>query len=381
VTGCIMMRVCHLNTCPVGVASQDPELRRRFTGQPEHVVNYLFMVAEEVREFLAQMGMRSVEQLVGRVDLIEPGEALTHWKANGVDLSDLLADAAEPGDLPRHDPTAVPEREPLDPLGVADEARDAIKAGEPIVIEREILNLHRAIGGVVSHEVVKAHGPAGLPDETIRLRLRGAAGQSLGAWLAGGVAIDLRGEANDYVGKGLSGGVLSIRPPEDATYKPEDNVILGNVALYGATSGRAFFRGRAGERFAVRNSGARAVVEGVGDHGCEYMTGGIVVVIGPTGYNFAAGMTGGIAFVYDADGTFTERCNHQLVDLERLVAEDRVELRELLLEHHRRTGSTVAERILASPGEGPERFVKVMPREYKRVMEERAKLATVGVTA
>jgi glutamate synthase domain-containing protein 2/glutamate synthase domain-containing protein 1/glutamate synthase domain-containing protein 3 len=380
-TGCIMMRVCHLNTCPVGVASQDPELRRRFNGKPEHVVNYLFMVAEEVREFLAQMGMRSLEQLVGRVDLIEPGEALAHWKSHGVDLSALLADAAEPGELARHDPTAVPEREALDPLGLADEGRKAIRAGEPVVIEREIMNLHRAIGGVVSHEVVAAHGPAGLPDETIKLRLRGAAGQSLGAWLAGGVAIDLRGEANDYVGKGLSGGVLSIRPPEEATYKPENNVILGNVALYGATAGRAFFRGRAGERFAVRNSGAKAVVEGVGDHGCEYMTGGIVVVIGPTGYNFAAGMTGGMAFVYDADRTFTERCNHQLVDLEPLVAEDRVELRDLLLEHHRRTGSTVAERILASPGEGPERFVKVMPREYKRVMEERAKLATVGVTA
>ena len=380
-TGCIMMRVCHLNTCPVGVASQDPELRRRFQGKPEQVINYLFMVAEEVREFLARLGVRTVEELIGQVDMIEPGEALAHWKAHGVDLSQLLADVAAPGELPRHDPAAVPAREDLDPLGLADEAREAIKAGRPIVIERDILNLHRAIGGVVSHEVVKAHGPAGLPDETIKLRLRGSAGQSLGAWLAGGVAIDLRGEANDYVGKGLSGGVLSIRPPEGATYLPEDNVILGNVALYGATGGRAFFRGRAGERFAVRNSGAKAVVEGVGDHGCEYMTGGIVVVIGSTGYNFAAGMTGGIAYVYDPDDTFSERCNHQLVDLEALVAEDRVELRDLLLEHHRRTGSTVAERILASPGEGPERFVKVMPREYKRVIEERAKLATVGVTA
>jgi glutamate synthase domain-containing protein 3 len=298
-----------------------------------------------------------------------------------VDLSDLLTDAAEPSELPRHDPEAVPKREELDPLGLADEAREAIRSGKPIEIQRDILNLHRAIGGVVSHEVVTAHGPAGLPDDTIELRLRGPAGQSLGAWLAAGVSIDLRGEANDYVGKGLSGGILAIRPPEGATYAPEENVIIGNVALYGATGGRAFFRGRAGERFAVRNSGARAVVEGVGDHGCEYMTGGCVVVIGPTGHNFAAGMTGGVAYVHDPDGNFSRCCNHDLVDLERLEAEDRVELRELLLEHHRRTGSTLAERILASPGEGPDRFVKVMPREYKRVIEERAKLATVGVTA
>jgi glutamate synthase (NADPH) large chain len=381
VTGCIMMRVCHLNTCPVGVASQDPELRRRFDGKPEHVVDYLFMVAEEVREILAGLGVRSMDELVGRVDVIEPGAALAHWKSHGVDLSNLLADAAEPAELPHHDPASVPPREDLDPLGLADEAREAIRAGEAIEIEREIVNKHRAIGGLVSHEMVAAHGPAGLPDDTIRLRLHGPAGQSLGAWLAAGISIDLRGEANDYVGKGLSGGILAIRPPDAATYAPEENVIIGNVALYGATGGRAFFRGRAGERFGVRNSGARAVAEGVGDHGCEYMTGGIVVVIGPTGYNFAAGMTGGVAYIYDPDGTFAERCNHDLVDLERLEAEDRVELRELLLEHHRRTGSTVAERILASPGEGPERFVKVMPREYKRVMEERQKLATVGVTA
>ena len=317
------------------------------------------MVAEEVRALLAELGVKRMDELVGRVDAIEPGEALAHWKSHGVDLTNLLADVAEPNELPRHDPAAVPEREDLDPLGLAEEAREAIRAGEGIDIERQIVNKHRAIGGVVSHEMVTTR-PAGLPDDTIRIRLDGPAGQSLGAWLAAGISIDLRGEANDYVGKGLSGGVLSIRPPEAATYAPEENVIIGNVALYGATGGQAFFRGRAGERFGVRS--AQAVVEGVGDHGCEYMTGGYVVVIGPTGYNFAAGMTGGIAYVHDPDGTFSERCNQELVDLERLEAEDRVELRELLLEHHRRTGSTVAERILASPGEGPERFVKVMPR-------------------
>ena len=299
VTGCIMMRVCHLNTCPVGVATQDPELRKRFTGKPEHVVNYLYLVAEEVRQILAELGVRSLAELIGQVGQLEPGEAIAHWKAHGVDLSGLLADAAEPGEASLHVPADVPEREDLDPLGLVDEAAEAIRAGQAIEIERDILNSHRAIGGIISHEVVTAHGPDGLPAETVKLHLRGSAGQSLGAWLAAGISIDLRGEANDYVGKGLSGGILSVRPPDAATYPAEDNVIIGNVALYGATAGRAYFRGRAGERFAVRNSGARAVVEGVGDHGCEYMTGGCVAVIGPTGYNFAAGMTGGTAFVWD----------------------------------------------------------------------------------
>jgi glutamate synthase (NADPH) large chain len=381
VAGCIMMRVCHLNTCPVGVATQDPELRRRFAGKPEHVVNYLMMVAEEVRTLLAEMGARSLEQLIGRVDLLEHQAAVDHWKANGVDLTDLLADAREPGEEPRFNPAAVPEREALDPLGLLDEARGAIRAAKRIVIERDVLNLHRAIGGVLSNEVATRHGVGGLPDGTIQLKLRGSAGQSLGAWLAPGIAIELRGEANDYVGKGLSGGVLAVRPPDAATYVAEDNVIIGNVALYGATAGRAFFRGRAGERFAVRNSGAQAVVEGVGDHGCEYMTGGVVVVIGPTGHNFAAGMTGGVAYVHDPDDTFRQRCNQALVDLEDPGPEDRAELRDLLLEHHRRTGSPVAERILGRGPSALDEFTKVMPREYKRIILERRRLATVGVTA
>jgi len=381
VTGCIMMRVCHLNTCPVGVATQDPELRARFTGKPEHVVNYLYLVAEEVRQILARMGARSLSELVGNVSQLEAGPAISHWKAHGVDLSGLLAAVAEPGEATRHVPGDVPVREELDPLGLLDEAGEAIRAGRPIEVERDILNSHRAIGGVLSHEIVVAHGPAGLPAETVKLRLRGSAGQSLGAWLAAGISIDLRGEANDYVGKGLSGGVISVRPPEGATYVAEDNVIIGNVALYGATAGSAFFRGRAGERFAVRNSGARAVVEGVGDHGCEYMTGGCVVVIGPTGYNFAAGMTGGSAFVHDPRGRFGGRCNRDLVDLDEMTEEDHAELRDLLVEHHARTRSAVAERILASFDETAEQFVKVMPREYKRVIEERRKLGSVEVTA
>jgi glutamate synthase (NADPH) large chain len=381
VTGCIMMRVCHLNTCPVGVATQDPELRRRFRGKPEHVVNYLYLVAEEVRGMLSELGARSLDELIGQVQHLEPGEAIAHWKAHGVDLAGMLANVAEPQEPARHVPGDVPPREDLDPLGLVDEAADAIRAGKPIEIERDILNCHRAIGGILSHEVVTAHGPAGLPEETVKMRLRGSAGQSLGAWLAAGISIDLRGEANDYVGKGLSGGILSVRPPDVATYTAEDNVIIGNVALYGATAGRAFFRGRAGERFAVRNSGARAVVEGVGDHGCEYMTGGCVVVIGPTGFNFAAGMTGGTAFVWDPRRRFPLRCNQALVDLDELTDEDRAELRDLLVEHHARTGSAVAERVLASYADTAREFVKVMPREYKRVIEERKKLGSVEVTA
>ena len=381
VTGCIMMRVCHLNTCPVGVATQDPELRKRFTGKPEHVVNYLYLVAEEVREILAKLGVRSLSELVGQVQHLEPGEAIAHWKAHGVDLSNMLAYVAEPGESSMHVPGDVPKREDLDPLGLVNEASASIRVGRAIEIERDIQNSHRTIGGILSHEVVTAHGPAGLPEGTVKLHLRGSAGQSLGAWLAAGISIDLRGEANDYVGKGLSGGIVSVRPPEAATYPAEDNVIIGNVALYGATAGRAFFRGRAGERFAVRNSGARAVVEGVGDHGCEYMTGGCVAVIGPTGFNFAAGMTGGTAYVWDPRDRFPGRCNRDLVDLEELGEEDRSELRELLVEHHARTGSAVAERILASYAETANEFVKVMPREYKRVIEERKKLSSVEVTA
>ena len=295
-TGCIMMRVCHLNTCPVGVATQDPELRARFDGQararrqlPVHGRRGGPRAPRRAR----RRDARGADRPGRRARARRGGLALEGRTASTSPT--LLADTAEPRELPRHDPAAVPEPEELDPLGLADEARGAIRAGEPIRIERAITNVHRAIGGVVSHEVVTAHGPAGLPDDTIELRLNGSAGQSFGAWLAAGVSIDLAGEANDYVGKGLSGGVLAIRPPDEATYAPEENVIIGNVALYGATGGRAFFRGLAGERFAVRNSGARAVVEGVGDHGCEYMTGGCVIVIGPTGHNFAAGMTGGVA--------------------------------------------------------------------------------------
>ena len=280
--GCIMMRACHLNTCPVGIATQDPELRRRFEGTPEHVVNYLFFVAEEARELMAQLGMRTYDELIGRVDLLEFAPAVDHWKARGIDLSLLLAEPAEaPADAPRRRITSQ-----LSPLPGAldwdliEAARDAIDHRKPVTGSFRIRNVHRTVGGLLSHWVAKVHGAAGLPPETVRFRLDGSAGQSFGAWLAPGVELSLVGDANDYCGKGLSGGVLSVRPPEGATFAAEENVIVGNTVLYGATAGRAFFRGLAGERFGVRNSGASAVVEGVGDHGCEYMTGGRVVILG-----------------------------------------------------------------------------------------------------
>ena len=373
--GCIMMRACHLNTCPVGIATQDPELRRRFEGTPEHVVNYLFFVAEEARELMAQLGMRTYDELIGRVDLLEFAPAVDHWKARGIDLSLLLAEPAEaPADAPRRRITSQ-----LSPLPGAldwdliEAARDAIDHRKPVTGSFRIRNVHRTVGGLLSHWVAKVHGAAGLPPETVRFRLDGSAGQSFGAWLAPGVELSLVGDANDYCGKGLSGGVLSVRPPEGATFAAEENVIVGNTVLYGATAGRAFFRGLAGERFGVRNSGASAVVEGVGDHGCEYMTGGRVVILGPTGRNFAAGMSGGIAYVHDPAGTFAERCNMDLVGFDAIGEADAIELHELIEEHHLRTLSPVAARLLEDWDAALARFVKVMPHDYKRALADQAK--------
>jgi len=371
--GCIMMRACHLNTCPVGIATQDPELRRRFEGTPEHVLNYLFFVAEEARGLMARLGVRRYADLVGRTELLEAQPALDHWKARGVDLSLLLAQPDAPEDAPRRRvrSQASPLPGALD-WALIEHARDAIDHKRPVTGEFAVRNVNRTIGGLLSHWVAKVHGAAGLPPETIRFGLRGAAGQSFGAWLAPGVELALVGEANDYVGKGLSGGVLSLRPPDDAGFAAEANVIAGNTVLYGATSGRAFFRGMAGERFAVRNSGASAVVEGIGDHGCEYMTGGRVVVLGPTGRNFAAGMSGGIAYVLDTDGLFEERCNLELVGFDAIGEADAIELHGLVEEHHLRTLSPVAARLLAEWETALERFVKVMPHDYKRALGEQA---------
>ncbi|HEX2042765.1 MAG TPA: glutamate synthase large subunit [Acidimicrobiales bacterium] len=377
-TGCIMMRVCHLNTCPVGIATQDEELRRRFDGTPDHVVTFFFLLAQEVRTIMANLGVASFADLVGRADLLEADGAVDHWKARGVDLSDLLLGAQAPPDAPRRrtrDPEPIVDSFDVDVMSAV---RPAIDHGARVHLARQVRNVHRTVGGLLSGEIARARGDKGLPAGTIRMHLEGSAGQSLAAWLAPGVEITVRGEANDYVGKGLSGGVVAVRPPETATFAAEKNVIAGNTVLYGATAGKAFFRGVVGERFAVRNSGAQAVAEGVGDHGCEYMTGGCVVVLGPTGRNFAAGMSGGEAYVLDPDGTFADRCNLELVDLEDVGPDDATALRSLVEEHRERTGSTVAERVLEHWEETLPRFTKVMPRDYRRVLEERAARAADG---
>jgi glutamate synthase (NADPH/NADH) large chain/glutamate synthase (ferredoxin) len=372
--GCIMMRACHLNTCPVGIATQDPELRKRFTGTPEHVVNFFFFVAEEVREIMASLGIRSMAELIGRSDLLERDQAIEHWKARGVDLTNIL-------EMPRL-PEGAPLRRVRPQEPVLDDALDwelleasaaALEHGTPVSLERGIRNVNRCAGGILSSHIAQRHGAEGLPVGTIAVEFRGSAGQSFGGWLAPGVDFTLRGDANDYTGKGLSGGTVAIMPPDGATYLAEDNVIIGNTVLYGATSGKLFARGLAGERFAVRNSGASAVIEGVGDHGCEYMTGGRVVVLGTTGRNFAAGMSGGLAFVLDEDGTFAGRVNPAMRDqLEPLDEGDAIEVRALVAEHAERTGSPVAQRVLDEWDELLPSFVKIFPTDYKRVLAERA---------
>ena len=366
-----MMRACHLNTCPVGIATQDPELRKRFAGEPEHVVNFMFFVAEEARRIMALLGIRRFEDLVGRVDLLEADDAIERWKERGLDLSALLHAPDVPAGVAvrRMQPQVSPLTDALD-WRLIEQARPAIESGTPVEAELGVRNVNRTVGGLLSNAVTKAHGAAGLPAGTVRFTLRGSAGQSFGAWLAPGIELTLVGDANDYVGKGLSGGVLAVRPPEGSAFVAEENVIVGNTVLYGATAGKAFFRGLAGERFAVRNSGVSAVVEGVGDHGCEYMTGGRVVVLGRTGRNFAAGMSGGIAYVLDEDGGFPGRCNHELIGFEELDETDADELHALVEEHFAHTGSSVAERLLEDWEGAVPQFVKVVPHDYKRALED-----------
>jgi glutamate synthase domain-containing protein 2/glutamate synthase domain-containing protein 1/glutamate synthase domain-containing protein 3 len=373
--GCVMMRACHLNTCPVGIATQDPELRRRFAGTPEHVVNFFFFVAEEARQIMARLGVARFDDLIGRVDLLRADGAIDHWKARGVDLSGLLVMPEVPAGAPLRRTRAqdAPLPDALD-WRLIELAAGAIEDGTPVSAELDVRNVNRTVGGLLSNAVTRARGAEGLPPATIQFTLRGSAGQSFGAWLAPGVELTLWGDTNDYTGKGLSGGVLAVRPPEQALFAAEENVIVGNTVLYGATAGKAFFRGLAGERFAVRNSGANAVVEGVGDHGCEYMTGGRVVVLGQTGRNFAAGMSGGIAYVLDEDGRFAGRCNMELVGFEQLDEVDIEVIRSLVEEHLRRTDSPVAARVLGQWDESLPRFVKVMPHDYKRALAELAGL-------
>ena len=410
-SGCIMMRKCHLNTCPVGVATQDPVLRARFTGQPEHVVNYFFFVAEELRAIMAELGFRKLGEMTGRVDMLDTRPAIDHWKAAGVDLSRVLhqvplVESASLGWSQTQDHGLV---NALDNQ-LIEAAKPALENREPVRIEKTIANVNRTVGTMLSGEVAKRYGHAGLPDNTIHITARGVAGQSFGAWLAHGVTLDLTGDANDYVGKGLSGGRVIVRQPDHVTREPTENIIVGNTVLYGAIAGEAYFNGVAGERFAVRNSGAIAVVEGCGDHGCEYMTGGVVAVLGKTGRNFAAGMSGGIAYVYDDDGMFEKLCNHAQVDLEKITAQadddegigrpqqrsisvhdcgmgdmlrhDADRLRVLLERHHLHTGSKRARMLLDDWDAALAKFVKVMPRDYRRALKlieaERLEAASVA---
>jgi glutamate synthase (NADPH) large chain len=373
--GCIMMRKCHLNTCSVGIATQDPVLRQQFKGQPEHVINFFFFIAEQLRQYMADLGFRTVDEMVGRVDMLDVEPAVDHWKdhwkAKGLDFSAILYNPPTPSRVARRRVQAQDHglEQALDHK-ILLQVHDTLTTLAPIEVKFPVRNIHRSVGSMLSGEIARRYGSAGLLDDTIRIHLTGSAGQSLGAFLAKGVTLSLEGEANDYVGKGLSGGRIIVYPPRASGFAPEENILIGNVALYGATSGEAFFNGVAGERFAVRNSGATAVVEGVGDHGCEYMTNGIVLVLGSCGRNFAAGMSGGAAYVFDERGDFTERrCNLDSVDLEPLLEESDIQIvRDLLLSHVELTASRRAKWILDNWRDVASRFIKVFPHEFKRVL-------------
>jgi glutamate synthase (ferredoxin) len=369
--GCIMMRVCHLNTCPAGVATQDPRLRERFAGKPEHVVNFMRFVAMQLREIMAELGFRSINEMVGRVDRLEPQAAIDHWKAQGFDFSNILYQPDSGAEVGRYQ-TILQDHgleKSLDMTTLLPLCAPAIERGERIEARLPIRNVNRVVGTITGSEITRKWGPEGLPDDTIRIRFTGSAGQSLGAFMPRGMSFTLEGDANDYVGKGLSGGRLVIYPPKASTFRAEENMIIGNVALYGATSGEVFIRGQAGERFAVRNSGVDTVVEAIGDHGCEYMTGGRVVVLGPTGRNFGAGMSGGVAYVLDEAGSFPARINMQMVEVERVEDATEAEaLRALIARHASLTGSTHAQRILDAWPTMQAKFVRVIPKDYKRVL-------------
>jgi glutamate synthase domain-containing protein 2/glutamate synthase domain-containing protein 3 len=381
--GCIMMRVCHLNTCPVGVATQDPELRKQFAGQPEHVSNFMRMIAEEVRELMAQLGFRQMNRMIGRVDRMEVKKAIDHWKAMGLDFSKILHQPEVPTDVGRF--CQIPQDhgldKALDNTLLLKLCAPAIEHKEKVIASLPIRNVNRVVGTIVGSEITRRWGVEGLPEDTIEINFTGSAGQSFGAFMPKGMTFYLEGDANDYVGKGLSGGKIIVYPPERSTFVAEENIIVGNVALYGATSGEAYIRGMAGERFAVRNSGVHAVVESVGDHGCEYMTGGRVVVLGRAGRNFAAGMSGGTAYVLDETGDFPTRCNPQMVGLEKLEDADEIEMVWKMIQRHQTyTRSTRAAAVLASWKEMIPKFVKIMPKDYKRVLQSLKKVEEAGLT-
>ena len=370
--GCIMMRKCHLNTCPVGIATQDKELRKKFKGKPEHVVNYLFMVAKDLRLIMAELGFKTVNEMIGRVDCLETEIAIDHWKRNGLDFSGILQPAEKIFDNTEVYNTQSQDHgleKALDNSLIA-KCKNAIEKGAKVSFDSDIVNTNRTVGTMLSNEVAKVWETNDLPDDTIEINFNGSAGQSFSAWLVKGITFRLEGDANDYVGKGLSGGKLIIYPPKDSTFKAEENILLGNVALYGATGGEAYFRGIAAERFCVRNSGATVVVEGIGDHGCEYMTGGKAVILGPTGRNFGAGMSGGIAYIYDNEGVFSKKCNNETFEIEELIEEDEKDLKDLISKHLDYTESDVASFILEDWNNQREKFIKVMPTDYKRVLNE-----------
>ncbi|MBI2815724.1 MAG: glutamate synthase large subunit [Acidobacteria bacterium] len=382
VMGCVMMRVCHLNTCPVGVATQDPELRKKFTGKAEFVENFFRFIAEEVREYMAKLGFRTIDEMIGRSDLLEPRKATEHWKARGVDLSSILY---RPEVGPEVAVRKVREQDhglekSLDMTTIVPQCMPALEHKKTVQLDLPIRNVNRTVGTILGYEVTRRYGADGLPEDTIQIKFTGSAGQSFGAFVPKGITLSLEGDSNDYLGKGLSGGRIIVYPPRQATFVPEENILIGNVVLYGATSGEAYFRGVAGERFAVRNSGAHTVVEGVGDHGCEYMTGGRVVVLGRCGRNFGAGMSGGIAYVLDEADDFRPRCNLGMVEMERLIDEEDVELvKDLIMRHMRYTQSTLAERVLVQWDELQPRFWKIMPRDYKRAMAAMKKAQELGI--
>jgi glutamate synthase domain-containing protein 2/glutamate synthase domain-containing protein 1/glutamate synthase domain-containing protein 3 len=380
--GCIMMRVCHLNTCPVGVATQNPELRKRFMGEPEHVVNFMRMIAEEVREIMAQLGFRQMNRMIGRVDRLEVKKAIDHWKAKGLDFTSILAQPEVPSSVGRF--CQIPQdhglEKALDNTVLLKLCEGAIERKEKVVAALPIRNVNRVVGTIVGSEITRRWGAEGLPEDTVEIHFTGSAGQSFGAFMPKGMTFTLEGDANDYVGKGLSGGKIIVYPPAESTFVPEENIIVGNVALYGATGGEAYICGLAGERFGVRNSGVTAVVESVGDHGCEYMTGGRVVILGPAGRNFAAGMSGGIAYVLDEAGDFPSRCNIQMVNLEKLQDADEIEqVWKMIQRHQTYTKSARAAKILANWEAYHPKFVKVMPKDYKRVLESIKRVQQSGL--
>jgi glutamate synthase (ferredoxin) len=380
--GCIMMRVCHLNTCPVGIATQDPYLRQNFTGDPEHTVNFMTFIAQEARELMAQLGFRSLNEMVGRTDVLEPKKAVEHWKAKGLDFSKILYQPEVGPEVGRY--CQIPQDHGLDKsldiTTLLDLCQPAIEKGEKVKATLPIKNVNRVVGTILGNEITKRHWE-GLPEDTVHLHFQGSAGQSFGAFVPKGVTLELEGDANDYLGKGLSGGKIILYPPVASTFVAEENIIAGNVAFYGATGGEAYIRGMAGERFCVRNSGVNTVVEAVGDHGCEYMTGGKVVVLGATGRNFAAGMSGGVAYILDETGDFATRCNQQMVGLESLEdAEEIDDLYQMIQRHADYTGSQKASKVLASWKDMVPKFVKVMPKDYKRVLQAIEKAIAAGLS-